>query len=203
MLGEENSRETQFLLRAANMSLLIPPHVYVIYQHDQDEDEAGGWQRLAYFVVASSNVLVGLPALSDDLFEALDALGGVDLLFLSERTYGSPAAYEEAFGCKVLRRADATTDLLLIEQPGKRRHYLHYSGAGGVIFASDYLASDEGELAAAAAYPLAEDEVASLSAHLLEYDFAAVLTERVRGELITAGGRAAVARLTEEAQASS
>ncbi len=196
MLGEENSRETQFLLRAANMSLLIPPHVYAIYQHGQGEDEDGGWQRLAYFVVASSKVLVGLPDLSDDLFEALDALGGVDLLFLTERAYHGLAAYQEAFGCKVLRRADATSDLLVIEQPGKHRHYLHYSGADSVIFASDYLASDEGKLITTVEYPLAEDEVASLSARLLEYDFAAVLTERVRGEFITEGGRAAVAGLT-------
>lgn len=189
MLGDDLSRESQLLLRAAQMSFALPPDVYAIAQ-----GSVGGYRRYCYFITsaAGKNLLVGCPAYDEDLAEALDALGGVDSLLPLDGDEDAEL-WQYEFDCEIIASPGAageerlTEDLLLLRVSGGTM--LLYEQRGGVLCCGDIFTIDaDGRLASDKPNPEA-------FATLQTYPVAAILPTRTQGGFITEGGAAALTTL--------
>jgi glyoxylase-like metal-dependent hydrolase (beta-lactamase superfamily II)/ferredoxin len=152
----------------------------------------------SYFVERpSGNVLVDSPRAARPLMEALEARGGVSLMFLSHRDdVADHATYARRFGCpRVLGAGDAVaidverrldghepvalaTDLLAIPVPGHTRGSVALLYAGKFLFTGDHLWGSEDRARLEASRQVCwyswKEQVRSLE-RLLAFDFEWVL----------------------------
>jgi len=142
---------------AAEFPVEVAPGVYHCGYHHRDSFGAA-----SYLVVRSQgNVLVDSPRFSGPLVRRLEALGGVDLMFLTHRDdVADHARFAARFGCRRLLHADDVStstravelqptgtavrsvaeDLLLIPVPGHTRGSACLLFAERFLFTGDHLA---------------------------------------------------------------
>lgn len=187
MLGDELSRESQFLLHAAQMSLAVAPAVYAIAQ-----GEASGYRQYCYFITATSgkNLLVGCPRYNEDLAEALDALGGIDsILLLGDSSNVELWTYE--FACDTIGKggppsqSPLTADLTLLRLPDLA---LLYHEQGGILCCGDLLTIE-------ASGKLRPNAAAATLAKLKPLAISAILPSRTKAGFITEGGTSLLAKV--------
>lgn len=142
---------------AASFPVVVADGVYHCGYHDEDSFGAASW----FITRAEGNVLVDSPRFAGPLVRRLEALGGVELMFLTHRDdVAEHARFAAHFGCERVLHADDVTpgtrgverqptgddpialadDLLMIPVPGHTRGSACLLYRGRLLFTGDHLA---------------------------------------------------------------
>lgn len=171
----------------------------------------------------SGNILIDTPSLLAGSVEAVRALGGAQILFITHRdAVGDACAWKEEFGvqiamhaadtsymvdCEVDREMEdeewLTAETRLIHVPGHSpgNSALLFTGQHGVLFSGDSVVVEQDGTLSLPPARLSMDPIESRDSvrHLLDYDFAAILP--AHGEPILEDGKRALELLVAKLRA--